>query len=54
MARSFTYSALVLRVRPVGESNREAWFLTPEEGVLKAAVFGGPKSKLRAHIAPFH
>lgn len=54
MPRSFTYSALVLRVRPFGESNREAWFLTPEEGILKATIFGGPKSKLRAHIAPFH
>jgi DNA repair protein RecO (recombination protein O) len=54
MARSFTYSALVLRVRPSGESNREAWFLTAEEGILKATVFGGPKSTLRAHIAPFH
>jgi DNA repair protein RecO (recombination protein O) len=54
MARSFTYSALVLRVRPSGESNREAWFLTAEEGIIKATVFGGPKSKLRAHIASFH
>ena len=54
MARSFTYDALVLRARPSGESNREAWFLTREEGILKATVFGGPKSKLRAYIAPFH
>ncbi|MDR0563118.1 MAG: recombination protein O N-terminal domain-containing protein [Spirochaetaceae bacterium] len=54
MPRSFTYSALVLRVRPSGESNREAWFLTAEEGILKATVFGGPKSRLRAYIAPYH
>jgi DNA repair protein RecO (recombination protein O) len=54
MPRSFAYSGLVLRVRSAGESNREAWFLTAEEGILKATVFGGPKSKLRAHIAPFH
>ena len=54
MARSFTYSALVLKVRPSGESNRDAWFLTSSDGILKATVFGGPKSKLRAHIAPFH
>lgn len=54
MSRSFTYSALTLRVRPLGESNREAWFLTAEEGILKAAHFGGPKSRLRAYIAPFH
>ena len=54
MPRSFTYSALTLRVKASGESNREAWFLTAEEGVLKATVFGGPKSKLRSHVAPFH
>jgi DNA repair protein RecO (recombination protein O) len=52
--RLFTYSALVLRVRPTGEANREAWILTAEAGVLRATVFGGPKSKLRAHVAPYH
>jgi DNA repair protein RecO (recombination protein O) len=54
MVRSFTYSALVLRVRPSGEANRDAYFLTAEEGILRATVFGGPKSRLRAHVAPFH
>jgi len=54
MPRSFTYSALTLRVKSSGESNREAWFLTNEEGVLRATVFGGPKSRLRAQVAPFH
>jgi DNA repair protein RecO (recombination protein O) len=54
MARFFTYSALALRVRSSGESNREAWFLTAEEGILRVTVFGGPKSKLRAQVAPYH
>ena len=54
MSRSYTYSAITLRVKPSGESNREAWFLTAEEGVLRATVFGGPKSRLRAQVAPFH
>jgi DNA repair protein RecO (recombination protein O) len=54
MVRSFTYSALVLRVRPSGDANREAYFLTAEEGLLRATVFGGPKSRLRAHVSPFH
>jgi DNA repair protein RecO (recombination protein O) len=54
MARTFTYRALVLQVRSSGESNREATFLTAEEGILRATLFGGPKSKLRAHVAPFH
>jgi len=54
MPRSFTYSALTLRVKSTGESNREAWFLTAEEGILRATLFGGPKSRLRALVTPFH
>ena len=54
MSRNFSYSVLTLRVRPSGESNREAWFLSAEEGIFKATVFGGPKSRLRSQVAPFH
>ena len=54
MRRNLVRTALVLRARPSGESNREVWFLTAEEGILRATVFGGPKSRLRAHAAPFH
>ena len=54
MPRSFTYSALTLRLKPSGQSNREAWFLTAEEGLVRATVFGGPKSRLRAQVGPFH
>jgi DNA repair protein RecO (recombination protein O) len=54
MRRSFTRTALILRSRPQGESNREVWFLSSEEGILRATVFGGPKSRLRAHVSPFH
>jgi DNA repair protein RecO (recombination protein O) len=54
MHRDFTRQALTLRVKASGESNREAWFLTAEEGLLKATVYGGPKSRMRAYVAPFH
>jgi DNA repair protein RecO (recombination protein O) len=54
MSRTAVYSALVLRSRPSGESNSEVTFLTAEEGIIKATVFGGPKSKLRAHSAPYN
>ena len=54
MSRSFTYNALTLRVKAQGESNREAWFLTAEEGIIRAVVYGGPKSRLRALVAPYH
>jgi DNA repair protein RecO (recombination protein O) len=54
MLRTFICRALVLKTAPFGESNREAWFLTASEGILRAAVYGGPKSRLRSHVSPFH
>jgi len=54
MSRNAVYSALVLRNRPSGESNSEVSLLTAEEGIIKATVFGGPKSKLRSHAAPYN
>jgi len=54
MSRTFVYTALVLRTRPSGESNSEVTLLTAEEGIIKATVFGGPKSKLRAYSAPYN
>jgi DNA repair protein RecO (recombination protein O) len=51
--RTASYNALVLRVRPSGE-HREAAFLTAEEGIIRATVFGGPKSRFRAHVSPFN
>jgi DNA repair protein RecO (recombination protein O) len=54
MSRTAVYSALILRSRPSGESNRELWLLCAGAGLVRATVFGGPKSKLRAHAAPFH
>jgi DNA repair protein RecO (recombination protein O) len=54
MPRTLAYSAVILRSRPSGESNREVWLLTAEAGLIHATLFGGPKSKLRSHAAPFH
>jgi len=54
VSRTAVYSALVLRSRPSGESNSEVTLLTAEEGIIKATVFGGAKSKLRAHSAPYN
>ena len=54
MTRNYSYSALILRIRSSGESNRDAWLLTKEAGLLRATVFGGPKSRLRSYASPFH
>jgi DNA repair protein RecO (recombination protein O) len=54
LSRTAVYSALVLRSRPSGESNSEVFLLTAEEGIIRATVFGGPKSKLRAFASPYN
>ena len=54
MSRTTVLTALVLRSRPSGESNNEVFLLTAEEGIIRATVFGGPKSKLRAFASPFN
>ena len=54
MSRTAVYSALVLRNRSSGDSNSEVTLLTAEEGIVRTTVFGGPKSKLRAHSAPYN
>jgi DNA repair protein RecO (recombination protein O) len=54
MRRTFSSPALVLRVRRSGESNREAAFLSADEGLFTATLFGGPKSSLKSHVSPFN
>jgi len=49
-----SYSALILRSRPSGEANRDVWLMTAEAGLIRATVFGGPKSRLRSYASPFH
>lgn len=52
-ARSWNGKALVLSLSPFGEGHREALLLTEEKGLLRAAVFGGAKSKLRSLVSPW-
>jgi DNA repair protein RecO (recombination protein O) len=54
MTRFSACPALVLRMRSCGESNREAFFLTAGMGIISAFVYGGPKSRLRSYVSPFH
>jgi len=54
MSRNLSCRALVLRSRASGGSNREVWLLGAEAGLLRATVFGGPKSRLRSYASPFH
>jgi len=60
MSRTAVYSALILKsglskfTSASHESSREIHLLTAEEGIVRATVFGGPKSKLRSHSAPYN
>jgi len=56
MSRTVVYKALSLRNRRNSsqESNSEVYLLTAEEGIIRATVFGGAKSKLRSHAAPYN
>jgi len=54
MSRTAVYTGLVLRSRSSGEANNEVFLLTAEEGIIRATVFGGPKSKLRAFASPYN
>ena len=44
----------MLSASAFGEANREVAALTEERGLVRAAVFGGPKSRLRAAAAPYN
>ena len=54
MSRNSSLQALVLSVRQFGEDNRIVKFLSKEKGIFDAVLYGGPKSKLRAYVSPYH
>ena len=54
MSRHSSCEALVLETRIQGENNRSVTLLTPDDGLVYATLFGGPKSKLRSAVSPFN
>lgn len=52
--RNFQKEALILSVKNSGENNRLVSFLTKEDGILSAILYGGPKSRLRSLVSPFN
>ena len=51
MQRTFTYQALVINVKPIGENNSSITLLTEEKGIIHAVLYGGPKSKMKSLVA---
>ncbi len=54
MNRSSSAEALILSIRPAGEGHREAQLITPENGLFRAFVYGGSRSKLKSLVSPYH
>ena len=54
MNRNSETEATVLALKQIGEQNRLVTLFTPKDGVITAVLYGGPKSKLRAMVSPYH
>lgn len=52
--RNYSTGALVLALQPKGESNRTATLLTPDEGIVRATLYGGAKSRMRSLVSPMN
>lgn len=52
--RNVQKEALILTVKPQGESNRLVTFITKEDGICTSLLYGGPKSKLRSLVSPWN
>ena len=54
MNRSTNTPALVLNLKPLGENNSSVTLLTPDQGIVYAILYGGPKSKMRSLVSQWN
>ena len=54
MQRSRADKAVILNIKPHGENNYSVVLLTPQEGILYASLYGGPKSRLKSLVAQWN
>lgn len=54
MNRSSSTSAIILSLKPLGENNSSVTLLTPDNGIVYAVLYGGPKSRLRSLVAQWN
>ena len=54
MPRNSSTDAVVLSLSPQGENNRSVRIFLPEDGIIYATLYGGPKSKMKGLVCPFN
>ena len=54
MPESFFTLATVISVKPAGKNNSSVTFLTQNEGIVYATLYGGPKSKMKSLVSPWN
>ena len=54
MVRNTHFPVTILKIALTGESNRLVTYLTGKNQIATSTLYGGPKSKLRSLVSPFH
>lgn len=54
MNRNYSQEATILSLHISGENNKSVCFISPEEGICYATLFGGSKSKLKSLVCPYN
>ena len=54
MNRSSSTSAIILSLKPLGENNSSVTLLTPDNGIVYAVLYGGPKSRMRSLVSQWN
>lgn len=54
MNRSSCTNAIILSLKPLGENNSSVTLLTPDNGIIYATLYGGPKSRMRSLVSQWN
>jgi len=51
MPRNYVTQGIIFSIKPLGENNSSVGFMTKDNGLVYATLYGGPKSKLRSLVS---
>jgi DNA repair protein RecO (recombination protein O) len=51
MPRNYVTQGIIFSIKPAGENNSSVGFMTKDNGVVYATLYGGPKSRLRSLVS---